>query len=99
MRTTVNGRLTMLERDLPEITAAQLSAFDQAFAHSAAVLDELLAAHRTNNEAVAAAGLPEAASIFGLSRYLLEDMTFEAVVSICTVAIVRIDRALKEGGK
>lgn len=86
----------MIERDLPEITAAQLSAFDQAFAHASMVLDEILAAHRRNNESVKANGVPEAASIFGLSRYLLEDMTFESVVSIATVAIVRIDRALKE---
>lgn len=89
----------MIERDLPQITAAQLSAFDQAFAHSSTVLDDILDAHRRNNEAVAANGIPEAASIFGLSRYLLEDMTFEAVVSIATVAIVRIDRALKEAGQ
>lgn len=89
----------MIERDLPEITAAQLSAFDQAYAHSSTVLDDILAAHRHNLDSVVAHGAPEAAAIFGLSRYLLEDLTFEGVVSIATVAIVRIDRALREGGR
>lgn len=89
----------MISRDVPQVTAAQLAAFDQAYAHSSKVVDDILEAHRANVQRLSRDDLPEAAAIFGLSRYLLEDLTFEAVVSIATVAIVRIDRALREGGR
>ena len=81
--------------DLPEITAAEIAAFDQAFASSSELLDGLLEAHRTNVDRIVAQGSPEEAAIVGLNYCLSEDLSFGLAVCALTVAIVRIDRALR----
>lgn len=78
------------------LTAASISEFDQAYASSAEFFDSVLEAHRINIGRVKKDDVPEEVAISALTRFLLTECSFESVVSGLTVAIVRIDRALRE---
>jgi hypothetical protein len=75
----------------PEVTAAQLAAFDQAYAHSSKYVDELIDAFRANVDQTVAEGYPKEVSIFALSRHLLEHSSYASVCSALAVAVVRLD--------
>lgn len=80
----------------PKVDPVVLSEFDQAFAGASEFLDSIIGAHRKNVDKTITEDFPEAVAISALTRFLLT-CPDEDVVTGLTVAVVRIERALRAG--